>query len=135
MWWAWGGEPPDKDGWTVEHLTPAVATDMLETYLNLVEDRREDPSLYTRPDEAEDDMNAMDEYAAVLRLTLLADPAEAARALRAERRSLARLDARWSWTYAALVRRPGRHRTTRPPMSPPGQKSAEVPLRSAECTH
>jgi len=104
VWWAWDGEPLDQDGWTVEHLTPAAAIDMLDTYADLIEDRREDPSLYTRPDEAEDDMTAMDEYAAVLRLTLPQDPAEAARAIRHERRRLARLDARWSWTYAALVR-------------------------------
>ncbi|MGP3991572.1 hypothetical protein [Streptomyces sp. 3N207] len=104
VWWAWDGVPLDKEGWTVEHLTPAAAADLLETYVDLIEDRREDPSLYMRPGEADEDMDAMDEYAAVLRLTVPEDPADAASAIRHERRRLARLDARWGWTYAELIR-------------------------------
>ncbi|MGP3992035.1 hypothetical protein [Streptomyces sp. 3N207] len=104
VWWAWDGEPCGMEGWTIEHLTPAAAADMLDTYVDLIEDRREDPSLYMRPGEADDDMDALDEYAAVLRLTLPEDPADAARAIRHERRRLARLDARWGWTHAELVR-------------------------------
>ncbi|MDF4254653.1 hypothetical protein [Streptomyces sp. WMMB303] len=104
VWWAWDGSPLDMEGWTVEQLTPEAATDMLETYVIFIEGRREDPSLYTRASEADEDMDAMDEYAAVLRLTLPEDPAEAAREIRHERRRLARRDARWGWTHAELVR-------------------------------
>ncbi|OIV39350.1 hypothetical protein BIV57_00445 [Mangrovactinospora gilvigrisea] len=105
VWYAWDGEPVDVAGWTIEQLTPKGAAELLDRYIDMVEDRFENPEWYDGDhDRSENDQDVMDEYTAILRLGLPADPAAAAAQIKRERELVTRLDARWQRTYANLMR-------------------------------
>ncbi|MFJ5952564.1 hypothetical protein [Streptomyces noursei] len=105
IWWAWDNTPLNEKGWTLEHLTPAAAAERLSDEVDRIQDRQDAPEQYAGDTTALDrDQEALDEYAAVLRLTLPTEPDHAAAHIRHRRRLVARQDALWQRTYAELVR-------------------------------
>ncbi|MFI7104116.1 hypothetical protein ACIBK8_32825 [Streptomyces sp. NPDC050161] len=105
IWWAWDNTPLNEEGWTVEHLTPEAAAEQLSDEIDRIQDRQDAPEQYDGDTSALDrDQEALDEYAAILRLTLPAEPDRAAAHIKHRRRLVARQDALWQRTYAELVR-------------------------------
>lgn len=103
IWWAWDcdpGSPTDEAGWSVDHLSPLGAAQMLDGHIGVIEDRFADPEQYCYGNNPDSDQDVMDEFAAILRLALPASPAEAGARITRE----LELIARWQRTYAALVR-------------------------------
>jgi hypothetical protein len=107
IWWAWdraADEPTHQEDWTIDQLTPQAAANMLDDYIDIIEDRMEDPGQYAYGSDPDHDQEAMDEYADILRLMLPDDPADAARMIRRKRQLISRRDARWQRTYANMTR-------------------------------
>ncbi|MEO3978749.1 hypothetical protein [Streptomyces sp. CAU 1734] len=111
IWWAYDNEPVGGQGWIVEQFSPKEAAEQLDNAIGPVEDRLAE--LADQPEDSayaqgfadlDRDQDTMDEYAAVLRLTLGENPADARIQIQAERERIARKDALWQRTYAELVR-------------------------------
>jgi hypothetical protein len=90
VWWAYNNQPLERHGWTVDHLSPETAAKRASERLETILDRQDHPERYAA---GHGDLNqgqaALDDYAAVLRLLVSADPAAAAEAIRARRAQLA----------------------------------------------
>jgi hypothetical protein len=107
IWWAWDREPnapTDEAGWSVDQLTATAAAEMLDGYVDLIEDRFADPEQYRYGNDLDNDQDAMDEYTDILLLTLPDAPTDAAARIRRKRELIARADARWQRAEAALAR-------------------------------
>jgi hypothetical protein len=107
IWWAWDREPnapTDEAGWSVDQLTATAAAEMLDAYVDLIEDRFADPEQYRYGNDLDNDQDAMDEYTDILLLTLPDAPTDAAVRIRRKRELIARADARWQRAEAALAR-------------------------------
>lgn len=105
LWWAYDLAPIDGEGWTVDQWSPDAAAEMLSDQIDLIQDRMDDPQQYAKGmADLQTDQDALDEYAEILRMRLPAEPAAAAASIRHRRKLIARQDALWQRTYAALVR-------------------------------
>lgn len=104
VWWAYHNSPLGGEGWTIEQLSPKEAAERVEPIVDLIQDRMDDPEGYTRTDQADDDQDALDEYAAILRLGLPEEPRAARAEISRQRALLARTDTLWQRTDADLVR-------------------------------
>lgn len=106
VWWAWDLEPVEGvAGWKIEQLPPEQALDRLGEVVDTIQDRMDAPEeAYAYGGCLETDQEALDEYTAVMRLTLPKEPAQARSHIARRRERLRRTDELWQRTYAALVR-------------------------------
>ncbi|MGW7317929.1 hypothetical protein [Streptomyces sp. NPDC054865] len=104
VWWASETQPGSSGDWTVDQLEPAAAAQMLSNHVDTIQDRQDDLTEYVdRQADPDTDQRALDEYAAILLLTLPVEPAAAAAKIKHRRRLIARQDALEQRAYALLV--------------------------------
>lgn len=107
VWYAWTlADELTDEPWTIEQLTPQAAADLVDPYVDMVEDAMDNPAQYAEGfGDLDSDQAAMDENSEILLLSLNAeDPTAAAAQIKRHREVLRREDARWQRTYAHLVR-------------------------------
>lgn len=107
VWYAWTLADELTDApWTLEQLTPQAAADLVDPYVDMIEDSLNNPEQYADGiGDLDSDQDAMDENTHILLLGLNAeDPIAAAAQIKRQREILRREDARWQRTYAQLVR-------------------------------
>ncbi|MFF1298123.1 MULTISPECIES: hypothetical protein [unclassified Streptomyces] len=105
VWWAYDNSVSDEDGWTILHLPPEAAAQMASDQPHLIQDRMDNPEWYAEGNgDLGTDQEALDEYTAILRLSLPVEPDRAASGIKAKRRALSMQDALWQRAYANLVR-------------------------------
>lgn len=107
VWYAWTlADELTDEPWTIEQLTPQAAADLVDPYVDMVEDSLNNPEQYADGiGDLDSDQDAMDENTHILLLGLNAeDPTAAAAQIKRQREILRREDARWQRTYAQLVR-------------------------------
>ena len=105
VWWAYDNSVSDEDGWTILHLPPEGAAEMASDQPHLIQDRMDNPDWYAEGNgDLDTDQEALDEYTAILRLSLPVEPDRAASGIKAKRRAISMQDALWQRAYANLVR-------------------------------
>jgi len=105
VWWAYDNSVSDEDGWTILHLSPEGAAEMASDQPHLIQDRMDNPEWYAEGNgDLDTDQEALDEYTAILRLSLPVEPDRAASGIKAKRRAISMQDALWQRAYANLVR-------------------------------
>lgn len=107
VWYAWTlADELTDEPWTIEQLTPQAAADLVDPFVDMIEDSLNSPEQYADGiGDLDSDQDAMDENTEILLLGLIAgDPTAAVAQIRRQREILRREDARWQRTYAQLVR-------------------------------
>jgi hypothetical protein len=74
IWWAYDSAPIGGDGWTVQRLNPAAAARDADAQADLAEDRIEADDYEHESTTFEQDQDLLDEYAAILALSVAAEP-------------------------------------------------------------
>lgn len=115
IWWAYDNSPLLGQGWTIDHLAPQDAATQASNPIDILQDQLAE--LLETPEKSpyalghgnlDGDLEALDEYAAIVRLTVPQDPREARAHIQSQRDRIARAaaqeDAPWRLAYVGMVR-------------------------------